>query len=69
MNEIAQFFGEVSSRKTNSLDLNRVAFVAISEWGWTQQEFEETEIPFLFAMLEERGRYLKEQKKAMKKKR
>lgn len=70
LSEVSSFFGDVGSSRSKEEYLDRwrkrVFFVLSSEFHYTQKDIEETEIPFILELLNEREKDIKEQKKAMK---
>jgi len=69
---ISSFFSQVTTKRKNNKVNDTVyayMFICANDFGWTQQDFEETEIPYLFAVLDKRLESFKEQERQAKKRR
>lgn len=65
--EIQSFFEEISSKDNQELDIARMAYIAINEWHWSEEQFWSCSIPFFFMLLEERAKDIKKQNDEIKK--
>lgn len=71
MSELDTFFNDVKTSK-DSFDgsyYSSLIYICAEEFGWTQQVFEETEIPYLLDLLKARQNAFKERERQAKKKR
>lgn len=70
--EISSFFTQVQSKGKNKKSdeiVHAYMYICAKEFGWSQKEFEETEVPYLFAVLQQRVKAFKEEERQMKKRR
>lgn len=70
--EINSFFTQVQSKSKskNSDDIvYSYMYICAKEFSWTQKDFEETDIPYLFAVLRKRVDAIKEEERQMRKRR
>lgn len=68
MNEITSFFQEVTSSDYNKEDdyWKSLLFISATEFGWTQKELLETDIPYLLDILEIRKRNIDKEQAELK---
>ena len=57
----------VSSKDSEESFWDDIVWICVSEFGWTQAEIEETEIPFLLSLIVIRAKKLKKQEAELKK--
>lgn len=71
MSELDTFFNEVKTNKDsyNGSYYSSLIYICAEEFGWTQQQFDEIEIPYLLDLLKARMDAFKEREKQAKKKR
>ena len=64
------FFQDIqkSDEKKTQRDWEDLVFVLVNEFHWTQEDIWNTDIPFIFNMIEARTRVLKEQDRQLRKK-
>lgn len=68
MNEIDSFFKGIGAKKEDASDiLDNLIYICCCDFGWSQKDFMETDIPFLFQLLEVRAKVLKKQEEESKK--
>jgi len=71
LSEVSSFFNDVEKdHKENNIEKwrKRVFYIFSYEFNYSQKDIEEMEIPFLFEMLDEREKDIKQQQKAIKRK-
>ena len=70
MSELDSFFNEVSTKP--GVDPGKyyasLIYICAEDFGWTQKDFDETEIPFLLDLLKARADAFKERERQSKKK-
>ena len=54
--------------KKNDIDLVKIAYLCSREFGWSQQEFESAEIPYVLGLLRCHKERLDAEERAMRKK-
>ena len=77
MQELDQFFGSVvkpeSKERFDDAKLDKfvrnLSYVCAKDFGWSQEDFESCELPFLFGLLKARDEDIKEQNKQSRRKR
>ena len=67
--DLDSFFKEIQSDKGNDLDFDRIAYIATSEWHWSDEQLMNCSIPYLFIMLEQRAKDIKRQEDEYKQRR
>lgn len=73
MNEFQSFFGDVATKGKSEVDGDKfffeLAYLCASEFGWSQEDFEDCDLSYLWGVLGARTKALKEQNKKAKGKR
>ena len=67
MESIKSFFEEVTVKKHGKFDFDRLAYIAVNEWHWSEEDLMESSIPFVLMLLQERANDIERQEKEMKK--
>jgi hypothetical protein len=62
--EISSFFSKIP--KSSSTDLEDLCFILVNEFHWTQEDIIDTEVPFIFQLLNARKRSIDRQNKESK---
>lgn len=64
LSTISSFFNKnVNKGKELEKIFNTICFISVNEWHWTQEDLFNTEIPYLYMLLEGRTSYIEEQNK------
>lgn len=68
LEELNSFFNQVSNPdKRAEEDWEDLIYIVVNEFGWSQEDIFESDIPFIFQCLNGRNRSLKKQEQQMKK--
>lgn len=64
---LERFFSDIGIEKTVDDDITaKLAYLCCEEFGWTQKDFEDVELPFLFNMLAVRHKVREKQEEENK---
>lgn len=68
MNEISEFFNGLGVERDDDIDnwFDNIIFICSNEFHWTQEEFFNTDIPYLLRLLIIRNKVLKKQEEDMR---
>lgn len=65
--QLNSFINKDHKHKSVDLFVDNVVYLFVSEFGWSQKDFEDAEIPFILQVLNTHRRVLSEQEKKLRK--